>query len=121
MTEFPYTPEQLAWLEALESGAYQQAREKLVTPDGRYCCLGVACKMYEGALDIEGWPDRIDQDAPDPIVDLLKLRDSCGISFDAELALVELNDDGKTFAEIAAIIRANPSEYFRNLDGADDV
>ena len=31
-----------AWVEALRSGQFRQGREKLKTPQGSYCCLGVA-------------------------------------------------------------------------------
>lgn len=34
------------WLEALRSGQYAQGKEHLLK-DGRYCCLGVACSIYQ--------------------------------------------------------------------------
>lgn len=33
------------WLEALRSGEYRQGREVLCTPDGEYCCYGVATEL----------------------------------------------------------------------------
>ena len=41
---FEMGPHQLAWVESLESGRYQQARQALRTEDG-FCCLGVACDV----------------------------------------------------------------------------
>jgi hypothetical protein len=34
-----------AWVDALRSGAYQQGRLALRTPDDEFCCLGVACDV----------------------------------------------------------------------------
>lgn len=42
------------WVDALRSGEYQQARSALKTSEG-YCCLGVACEVYQkevGDLDV---------------------------------------------------------------------
>lgn len=35
------------WVKALRSREYDQGREWLQTADGKYCCLGVACDVYE--------------------------------------------------------------------------
>lgn len=35
----------LKWVEALESGEYQQGRGALRNDDDTYCCLGVACEV----------------------------------------------------------------------------
>ncbi len=47
------------WVDALRSGEYQQARSALKTDEG-YCCLGVACEVYQkevGDLEVvEGYP-----------------------------------------------------------------
>jgi hypothetical protein len=37
------------WIEALESGEYDQARHSLYEVGVGYCCLGVACKVVFGA------------------------------------------------------------------------
>ena len=44
------------WVEALRSGEYQQGRSALCE-GGQYCCLGVACEVYQkhvGDLLVEG-------------------------------------------------------------------
>ncbi len=33
------------WVKALRSGEYEQGKYVLRTTDGRYCCLGVLCKL----------------------------------------------------------------------------
>lgn len=47
------------WIEALRSGAYEQARGalRLDAPDGgtTYCCLGVACEVYREATGNGRW------------------------------------------------------------------
>ena len=102
------------WVEALRSGKYQQATGQLRNPetDGM-CCLGVACDIsglgrwnetdystlarnYYGDLGAPG----------SEMLSWLGLSDGCG-DF-AGGALTELNDNGKTFSEIADIIEAEP-------------
>lgn len=41
------------WIEALESGQYQQGRGMLRNEKGEYCCLGVLCELavQEGVID----------------------------------------------------------------------
>lgn len=113
-------PNQLAWLEALESGKYQQGRDWLCY-DGRYCCLGVAAKIF----GVPERPSRHDckrivfdgscTGATDMIIETLAMRGPSGESDDDIDAkcLQMLNDGGKTFAEIAAIIRSDPAVYFK--------
>jgi hypothetical protein len=36
-----------AWIDALRSGKYEQGRGSLRTNDDTYCCLGVACDVYD--------------------------------------------------------------------------
>jgi hypothetical protein len=36
-----------AWIKALRSGKYKQGSNRLQTPDGRFCCLGVLCEVYK--------------------------------------------------------------------------
>jgi len=111
------TKAQKLWLEALESGEYKQAIDRLYDGKG-YCCLGVACKIYnkennkrikyrqEAGLSklpiIHGW---------------LGLRTTNGFFGNIDgvhnKSLTGLNDDGKSFAEIAEIVRANPDKVFK--------
>lgn len=109
MTVTKLNPEDKAkFVEALRSEKYQQGSGYLLK-DGRYCCLGVACEVFYPAgkfidnneYQIEGnvfgaygWghfrtPNLLDLDS--------------GIT----KMLAQLNDDGKTFAEIADWIDEN--------------
>jgi len=49
--------------------------------------------------------------APDKIVNNLALRDNLGYPIRG-MSLSAMNDTGKTFVEIAQIVRANPENYF---------
>lgn len=40
------------WIDVLRSGKYKQTRDTLRDQDG-YCCLGVACDIFDGSLDID--------------------------------------------------------------------
>lgn len=133
---FQYTPEQTAWLEALESGEYKQCRFVLCNAnENSYCCLGVACeianKLRPGIVDITVSevlvyhntglrPDKVKVKVygsessvlPFAIERLFRLYSRNGKDRSCPTALSELNDNGKSFKEIAAIIRANPQNFF---------
>ena len=112
------TKPQRLWVKALEDGEYRQARGQLYRKGG-FCCLGVACKLYNKEKnkvlkyrkdgDLENFPE---------VRDWLGLRNESG-SFSAgiegvdALDLVSLNDDGSSFKEIAKVIRANPNKVFK--------
>lgn len=141
MSEFVLTDEQEAWLQALESGEYKQHTTTpalcAVDDDGNrtYCCLGVADQLFGTELEEQDMPGRIwfasDPDLRGrergtgraicslPTVRRLHLRSAWG---DIENGwalrgkriheLTVANDEGRTFAEIAEFIRANPEWVF---------
>lgn len=98
-------PHQIAWIEALESGKYKQGNGQLRSRDQFYGqCDSSGDWTYDGELGI----------APRTLIKHLGLRDENGSSTKFTGSwLTELNDEGKTFLEIAAIIRADPSIYFK--------
>jgi len=112
------------WLTALESGKYKQITNALRKEEG-FCCLGVACQLHSERNKGGGWMDHGD-DAytylgsessllPSIIKEELNLHSISGFPENSirKVSLVSLNDDEKkTFPEIAAIIRANPDNYF---------
>ena len=110
---------QLEWLEALESGKFEQGQTCL-KKDNKFCCLGVACELsgIEAILMTRSGITRYEylgekHYLPKEIVDKLKFRGNQGDAFgEPTMAIALLNDEGKTFKEIAAIIRANPFQYF---------
>jgi hypothetical protein len=123
-----FTLEQTRWLEALESGEWQQAIGHLrVRKDGKdgYCCLGVATYLLSPdhpALELRDSSDQdintsLGQEAPDSVVDTLMLHSSVGANFDGSEDLAQFNDSlGYTFEDIAKFIREYPWEVFLNFD-----
>lgn len=101
------------WVAALRSGEYQQGTGRL-RYKGRYCCLGVACNLY----DPDGWEGDvyagISERLPDHVMTALGLRMSSGQCSreGVNTSLVDLNDSGLTFAEIADVIEAEPEGLF---------
>jgi hypothetical protein len=124
-------PNQTRLVEALEAGAYRQGNGWLCHKNGddigkSYCCLGVGMELFFGNGHDNGpgkpmtWPSDALFNAVEKyyatamLVETLKLRGSHGDTIDADedRSLASLNDEGKPFAEIAALIRSDPSVYF---------
>jgi hypothetical protein len=125
------TPNQQQWITALRSGGYTQGQTRLHTNKG-FCCLGVAAKEFltsdvevteSGVGGITLWSYNGEPDmAPDYVMDALGLICPNGTSENQltapndianSLMLTTMNDNGKTFEQIADIIEANPENYFR--------
>lgn len=101
------------WIQALLSGDYKQGRIVLRSIDNRFCCLGVACDlMDQSAWDMHnprhfhcssvtgvGWRGLEPQTVGDGLAEALGMD---------KIVMQELsvaNDGGKSFAEIAGMIR----------------
>ena len=114
-------PNQTLWLAALRSGSYAQGTGYL-KKDDRFCCLGVACEIFPKPQDLK---IRLLDDgvirfgstttkAPDYVIEALQLHSELGGGrLIADQNLAKLNDEGKTFAELADLIEASPATYFR--------
>ncbi len=102
------------WVKALRSGEYKQARGKLF--DGKkFCCLGV---LYDTEFDGD-WKNTDDDDKPEwsmPgawMIDQEEtslgnvFRVKCDISASAEGSLIDMNDEGSDFEDIAHWIDEN--------------
>lgn len=94
------------WVTALRSGNYKQCREYLHKEDS-YCCLGVLCEISgEGFWHTDAESSRY-------MIDGVGLRATLpsGIVQKYEVLgsgkLIEMNDTGKPFTEIADYIEAN--------------
>lgn len=114
------------WVPALLSGDYKQGQGTLEW-NNEYCCLGVACSLLEkkGILirdeievEVEGQKPIIYRSAKSPDGDFDSsflprvAAHYIGIGISGELtiegqsySLSELNDEGKTFGQIAQIIK----------------
>jgi hypothetical protein len=89
------------WIEALRSGEFKQAQNKLQQGDG-YCCLGVLCRVAD--LTIDAREDTIIVDGYVMSYDALS---KFGLTETLRAPLISMNDSGKTFSDIAAYIEAN--------------
>jgi hypothetical protein len=94
------------WVDALRSGDYVAARKQLRAGD-RFCCLGVLCDVYaqENAASWDG--EKFFGEifyAPETVTDWVGL----GVEMQRERGTqgfyAEMQDGGKSFAEIAAQI-----------------
>lgn len=114
------------WVAALRSGEYQQTEERLCDGEGGFCCLGVLSDLHMKATGNGEWSEdyfrhpgyRADgifkEDVPPRAVldwagmgsenPMMKLVDAEGEEYRDTIA--ELNDSGRTFAEIADLIEA---------------
>jgi hypothetical protein len=141
-TEYKTNAMQEAWLQALESGQYKQVTGTLASKKPKsgkigYCCLGVACEVYnerakklrkrcvlreiqdEEASEKVFLFDNEEVSLPSIINTQLKLRDDVGTLKTADYtnnkyydSLADMNDGGWSHKRIAAYIRANPENVF---------
>ena len=114
------------WVQALESGEYEQGTGQLVivTDDRlplprKYCCLGVLCDLANKAGvkasgdDPEtkryGWDFATDgATLPEVVLEWADIKTAGGFFGPDHLgSLLVHNDNGDSFPEIAAIIRAH--------------
>lgn len=86
------------WATALRSGKYIQGQGYLLK-DGKYCCLGVACDLFDrdslSHLEMES------QDISDKTNVCLRLNPP------TRGKLANMNDNGSSFKEIADFIEKN--------------
>lgn len=99
------------WLEALRSGKYDQTTGQL--RDGNcFCCLGVLCDVFnpngwEGVTGTREWSYGEGPDEQHEVGVLPHdFKVTYGIGGDVESRLIEMNDDGQTFSQIANYIEA---------------
>lgn len=113
------------WVAALRSGMYRQGRSRLRAPGGKFCCLGVACDIYQRATGDGEWGDiegayvfRADGETKDNVLPVV-VTDWLGLSNQGgryangkDDALWAHNDAGDPFSDIAAIIESEPEGLF---------
>lgn len=87
------------WIKALRSGEYEQTSGSLEA-GGKFCCLGVLCKLENVNPSIETKAGEITHD-PYFVLENDLLKRDYGV-------FVEMNDaEGMSFSEIADYIEAN--------------
>lgn len=104
------------WLAALESDDYRQTCMWLQAGD-RYCCLGVACKVAE-----RHGVEVIKDEFGDGIAgSSLAVQEAVKAAFGFRhgkggivngKSLAEHNDAGRSFKEIATLVRTNPTNIW---------
>lgn len=128
-------PNQLKWVEALESGKYTQTQNYLKTSKG-FCCLGVAEDIFneyqwfdtghltsvdESVFGFYSDDEPLGQYESLPCASTVKTlglnsdEGHPGEDFPDMKPLTRLNDRGTTFEEIAKIIRGCPQAYFKEV------
>lgn len=102
------------WVDALRSGAYVQGVGELRSESNMFCCLGVLCNLHAqehpdfAATQIDSTYAGESEVTPKIVMNWSGLKSSTGDIDDTfYTTLAELNDTGKTFAEIADIIEKN--------------
>ncbi len=97
------------WLEKLRDKSYKQGVGYLRNSKDEFCCLGVACDIY----DPNKWFK--DEDGSNSLYNYVsfsgtlppELRASIGLGVGDQFTLSNMNDMGKTFEEIADWIEVN--------------
>ncbi len=115
-----------AWVKALRSGEYKQGKSYLRRGD-RYCCLGVACDLYQKSDKFKLEEDVLKNKVfmfdgnheylPLKVYIWLGLTTPIGIftkTFNGVGTLYSLNDKGSRFKTIAKFIESEPEGLFTN-------
>lgn len=123
------------WIETLETTDFPQGKQSLRSQDG-YCCLGIACDLYSKLspkglkTDIKEYIDRDDDKEyftcyygeckeeaylPVEVSNWLGMIDY-HIFGDPQFKLANLNDNGKSFKEIAEFLKTNEANIFESND-----
>jgi len=105
------------WIAALRSGQYNQAKGNLRADKRQFCCLGVACHLYDSSRweigeDGYRYDSNYDSQMPPSVAKWLALDQ-----------LVEINDDdddemslGDPSIPLALVHRLVPAKYRLDLD-----
>lgn len=101
------------WVAALRSGEYTQGKgglKQLVEDEVQHCCLGVLCEVLETpqrrAEDQSVWFFGTEENNHHGFLTEPVLAQA-GLSDDAQHKLASMNDQGRSFAEIADYIDKN--------------
>lgn len=94
----------LRLLKALRSGRYRQGQNSLVNAGGERCCLGVACGVLGLRHRNFAFVDdsvRSGSDLDGEVYPTPRQLKTMGLSRATAMSLASMNDDGKSFIEIA--------------------
>ena len=116
-----YTNEQIIenrrkWEEALESGDYKKGTRYLRSKDDEYCCLGVACELFDGDSELGGKRylyGNQSATATFRVVSALGLYSENGLHKDGASSLARINDSSYSFEPVISAIKTG--NYYREL------
>jgi hypothetical protein len=99
------------WINALRSGKYRQGKGFL-QKNNKFCCLGVLCDIVDSSRWSYNKEDNIwEWGIPHLIISSVKLSldilQEIQLASDIQNFLINLNDIGKSFEEIAQYIEDN--------------
>ena len=103
-------------VEALLSGKYKQTKGALRIGD-KFCCLGVACDVSRlGKWKVNNYLNKRDY-LPNEVMDYYGFKSVDGSYLSSTefsvLSLINLNDNGISFEEIAAVIKKETRTMFK--------
>lgn len=108
------------WIDALRSREYRQTRNRLHDTEG-YCCLGVACDLFAKEMGDSKWVELPNDNGfafrhNGEWFDMTSFlpRDVAiffGLHPKYEDTLASMNDEGKTFSQIATRIEEDDSLF----------
>ena len=102
------------WVKALRSKKYKQGEGQLRTGKNEFCCLGVLCNLHAqehpkfAATQTDAGLYDDQNSFPSKLVQKWAgLKNSCGDFNSPDGSLVDMNDGGNNFLEIAEVIEKN--------------
>lgn len=105
------------WVAELRSGKYQQAKGRLQSDNG-YCCLGVACELYEKTTGytLKRYDGSKRFKGTSLHGDYIQVRTWLGLSgglgeFEDD-SLAAVNDSGVDFSHLSDLIESEPEGLF---------
>lgn len=98
------------WIKALESGKFKQTTKKLGNSRDGYCCLAILCKVAE--VKFKGSRGTL----PYRFAISVGMTDEGSSLKGNKPSLASLNDSGRSFKQIAVILRRNPLRFIKSLD-----
>ena len=111
------TEDRRKWEQALESGDYKKGKKYLRTENNEYCCLGVACELFDNNAKLIYGRYRYGSRgavATARVVNALGLYSQNGRHEDSHTTLAQINDISDSFEPVISAIKTG--NYYKELD-----
>lgn len=104
------TPEEIEWINALESGEYPKGAGTLRSSRDTYCCLGVRCELDERIISRTGRKQSsgyslVSEEIYTYSMPTQAIRELWGMSGRVARELAEINDSSLTFEPVVYAIK----------------